>query len=366
MKILPDSNALYGDDVKPWLDVPSWFVLRQSLERLGHSVHIPKVVIEEMIRRYGDNLRSESKRTREALGRLAKLLAWRLDDPLPKARVAEFISHYRNWLQDQTRDFVADYPRTTHEAVVVRDLSRRRPFDQEGKGYRDTLIWETVLELASRDNMPVALVTKDKDFVDRDRTLHADLQSDMRELGLEVGLVRVFATISEFVKEIVVPSLEELAELETALLEGRYPHLDLRNWFEAEFDTLFAHRDWYSWDLGLSSLYHEVGLASFNRNVAILNVEVRRVPSGELLIAFEPLFDCEFDFYIRKMDEDILAGLPTPDSPRILETYPTGDWYDYAVKVSKAVRVHAVVNVLYDETAHRVVSTEVTHVSVAP
>jgi hypothetical protein len=52
---------------------------------------------------------------------------------------------------------ILPFPRITHEAVVKRALQRRQPFDPEGKdGYRDTLLWESLIELTANDEVVFA------------------------------------------------------------------------------------------------------------------------------------------------------------------------------------------------------------------
>lgn len=54
-------------------------------------------------------------------------------------------------------------PIADHETIVDRAASRTPPFDSEGSGYRDTLTWLSVLDLAARGSS-VVLVSKDRDF----------------------------------------------------------------------------------------------------------------------------------------------------------------------------------------------------------
>ncbi len=69
-------------------------------------------------------------------------------------------------------------PAVTHEAVLERALSGRRPFDQDGRtGYRDALIWHTVLELA-QTTTNVVLVSNDGDFADSTGELLASLRDE--------------------------------------------------------------------------------------------------------------------------------------------------------------------------------------------
>lgn len=58
------------------------------------------------------------------------------------------VTSFRERLEAQF-DRILDYPDTQHEVLVSRAVTRIKPFDEEGEGYRDAMIWETVLELAS-------------------------------------------------------------------------------------------------------------------------------------------------------------------------------------------------------------------------
>jgi hypothetical protein len=64
-----------------------------------------------------------------------------------------------------------------------------RPFDQKGGGYRDSLVWASVLELAS-DGHDVALVSADLAFADKDGQLHPELAGEVEALSGSVELVR--------------------------------------------------------------------------------------------------------------------------------------------------------------------------------
>ena len=75
----------------------------------------------------------------------------------------------------------SNYPTNTHEEVVKRATSRRKPFDEKGSGYRDTLIWFNILELAGELDGRIYLVARDKDFRDNSGNLHDDLMDDLTD-----------------------------------------------------------------------------------------------------------------------------------------------------------------------------------------
>ena len=56
------------------------------------------------------------------------------------------------------------------EALLVRDLQRRKPFDDSGKGFRDALVWETLkaVVLASEAGDTIIFVTNNTRWPDPD------------------------------------------------------------------------------------------------------------------------------------------------------------------------------------------------------
>src|ERR1044072_1127960 len=77
---------------------------------------------------------------------------------------------------------VPGFPSVGHEEVVARALRREQPFDREGRdGYRDVLLWETVLELAGGED--VALLSHDlRAFADEEgEALSRRLASEAEE-----------------------------------------------------------------------------------------------------------------------------------------------------------------------------------------
>lgn len=76
---------------------------------------------------------------------------------------------------------IPDYADISHADIVTRDLKRRRPFQQNGKGYRDTLLWETIVRHYIAANALTLFVTQNvRDFCDTDDSLHKELLRDVR------------------------------------------------------------------------------------------------------------------------------------------------------------------------------------------
>jgi hypothetical protein len=81
---------------------------------------------------------------------------------------------YRAYLTERFNEVlgikVMDWPSVSHRELVARAVSRTPPFDQKGSGYRDSLVWADVAELA-KSGHDVVLASEDRIFADQDETL---------------------------------------------------------------------------------------------------------------------------------------------------------------------------------------------------
>ena len=112
-----------------------------------------------------------------------------------------------------------DLPETSPEVLLDRSLACRAPFDSRGRaGFRDALIWETIMELATRCE-PVVFITKDPDFLDPATRgqLHPDLIEDLVAAGLPGDRIRPVESLKEAVEQVVQPARELLDSLRARL-----------------------------------------------------------------------------------------------------------------------------------------------------
>jgi hypothetical protein len=96
---------------------------------------------------------------------------------------------------------VVQPPEVTHMTLVERAAFRRRPCDNQGDGYRDTLNWLTVLSLASEhpDEQIIWISDNTHDFgTDDGPELHEDLVADLSAVGAEKR-VRWIRTLPDLV-----------------------------------------------------------------------------------------------------------------------------------------------------------------------
>src|SRR5690606_30803250 len=110
-------------------------------------------------------------------------------------------------------------------SLVNRALARRRPFDAKGGvGFRDALIWESIIGCLMSDKpSEVVFITRNKRDFGEHGKLTEHLADDLENLGVGRSVVTVCEGLQRFITEQVKPSLETLEEIERRINEGNFP-----------------------------------------------------------------------------------------------------------------------------------------------
>jgi uncharacterized protein YeaC (DUF1315 family) len=182
----------------------AWRVLANAPSAWDIQIFLPEVAVLEAVagyqRRLTEALAGVSSWEKK-LGTLLGLtnLTKTLDNAL-KESAASYPDQFQSSLNELGAKILAP-PDVDHIQVVQRAVSRRRPCDQKGDGYRDTLNWLTVLALASQhpDDQIVWVSDNSRDFGSDDgTTLHEDLIRDLEAIGAQ-NRVRWIRTLADLV-----------------------------------------------------------------------------------------------------------------------------------------------------------------------
>jgi hypothetical protein len=215
--VVLDANALKRD--RFFSKHASRLLVREAREGRIRLV-IPEVVLDEAINLYREDVSKQQVNITRATLELRQLRA----DPgidVEALVVNEPLARYREFLGEiiaAAGATVAPYPSIAHTDVVDRALRRDRPFDPEGKdGYRDTLIWETIKQLARQHNHPIVLVSADPKAFSPGKdssSLHRNLLSELQALGVAEDRVTRLSDVKDFT-DAHIPNVEpERVEIE--------------------------------------------------------------------------------------------------------------------------------------------------------
>jgi len=196
-----DASVLHGDYA---LDRARLIRLLALAFVNGADVVIPKVVHDELCHQHRDELAKLRKELDAAAESAKRLLVFGSSPAMPQpsedyerlsaARIAELGIGVRH------------YPTLSHESIVARFYGGLRPMTCYAKGkehydagYKDLLIWHTVLELLGEGYSRVVLVSGNtRDFgAEGTSGLHADLLKDVREAGHGEEAVCLCTTLDE-------------------------------------------------------------------------------------------------------------------------------------------------------------------------
>jgi hypothetical protein len=212
MLVVLDTTAIMSD---PMCAGVAWRVLANARSMWDVQVYLPEVAVIEAVAGYQRRLaeamvsweRWEQKHGRP-LGLTDTMAA-------TEAALKEAASSYPAQLRaslDELDATVLAPPAVDHTVIVQRAASRRRPCDDHGDGYRDTLNWLTVVSLASQyPDAPIAWVSDNsRDFgKDDGPELHEQLTEDLAAVDAEKR-VRWIRTLPDLVLSLAAEHASEV------------------------------------------------------------------------------------------------------------------------------------------------------------
>lgn len=291
------------------------------------TVVVPELVIEEIVNRRREDAQEAERNLRKAQSDLAAVGAT-LEVPTVDVlgAVAEFRQRLVKMLTNGKVE-VRGLPSVGHDRLVRRALDRRKPFNSKGAGYRDALIWETVLAMADSPDTQVVLITNNwRDFGENKEgtQIADDLVEDLQAIGA-VDRVRLIPDLRAFKTEFVATETIAADELDEALnAEGsslRGQLFDaladrLRAYVFDRYDIRDRQHDW-DWE-HLSSEYPIVDAELDGATVGAVerlygvNIVAAQMFEDDMLFEFEAELDAEIEVELSVVEE----GKPfSPDEP---------------------------------------------------
>lgn len=195
------------------------------------NIVIPEIVFDETLNKHKEYLRTAGKNiveSTEQYNRIAlKEISITLEDDyeLEDAQYEKFLI---DLLRKNGNYPPHKYPEVPHKEVVRRAIARKRPFDSKGRnGYRDYLIWRSVLDIVEEASIMMPSETvhfiseNTKDFADeKDKNkLHPDLLEEMEQLQVDVEMLVYWPSLNMFIEKVVKPELMKI-DAEELLAQG--------------------------------------------------------------------------------------------------------------------------------------------------
>lgn len=199
MLIFIDTNIFFNH----WyLKAPLFELLANYVSNQRATVLVSEVVCEEVNAKFQSERSSAAKELTKAVHRATNFQS----DPKPAVVPALDEGYdFRSILKARFENIsVVPCDTVPHSLLVTRAINSVRPFRENEKGYRDSLMWLSLLEHLKTEHSNrgelVFINANSNDFFRTDTTgltLHADLEVDLSKAGFS-GRLRPFTSLKDF------------------------------------------------------------------------------------------------------------------------------------------------------------------------
>jgi hypothetical protein len=318
MKVIIDTNVFCADYR---MTGGTFRVFLQGLARIGAKCCVPEVVWDEVLANHRKSLKDTAAKIEHARSTWKQLTGKVLDVIPPAEDLTAASEEYRSFLSKRFRDegiALLPYPKVAHQTLVQRALSRRKPFTESGSGYRDSLIWETLLSLRVSEKGIVAFITKNSRDFGLAPNLHQDLLSDL-ESGKTVEL---YNALEQFTAARIIPHLERLEDVLRQIEKNTLVQFSLGAWIDKELEGILNENGHGCDFVGLEPGHGDARISVIKERGRITVDDVRLLPPADLLVLanvdlkVEVMVsadedDCEYYDDVRQFFGGDCSGSPT-------------------------------------------------------
>ena len=328
MHIVLDTNIIVSEGY----GTSRRFKLFLSVARtLNYSVYVPEIVIDEVVAKFSRVSECETRSLRKHMTNLSRMLSRSLSDPLDALDMAGQTECFRNRLLAQLCQAGVQklgYPSIPHRKVATRANSRKKPFDKKGSGYRDTLIWMTVLDLVPSVDAQIVLVSTDRAFQGKGTELDHQLIVESKGIANGTTEVALATDLNTLIGDYIRPNLQNVPWSDPLAILDQLTH-DAPEKLEEKIREEYAHRELDSSQIGLTWEFESPALQSISDFCSSdeINVVVNKLDDDQHLVKVGGNFTGEFDVFMLKAN-----WYAYEDDPRL--SLVDWDWNDHGVLVN--------------------------------
>jgi len=199
-------------------------IFSEVLSNIGATLVLPEVVLRETVNTMKHRLPQMTKEydgARYRLERYANAPGATVEIGVESTDVGERYQSFILGFLTNINSRVAPIPALDAEHLLNKAVAGKKPFaggKRGDKGFKDSLIWETVKNLVCESGRNrVAFVTGNStDFMDSDGELHPDLVEEVQNCS-RGSTIRLFLDTSKLVSEWMQPSFEYSSSVEGIL-----------------------------------------------------------------------------------------------------------------------------------------------------
>lgn len=250
------------------------------------TVGISQVSIFEIFKNHELDVTREIESFDKQIKNLNKHLVNKLPYSLIKDLPTEIVN-YQNYFQNQIDKYdikVFRTPNISHDEILKYSITQRKPFDSKDNGYKDFLIWVTIVETLKKSTRPVVLISNDSDF-SNGKLLHDDLLKHLKDNGIDHTRVTLCKSLSEF-NESYLKDVYDLVETKT-LFESPKKVREFYDYVQEEINQLSYNENLLEHNINLDPRFNSAYIEDlhFLDDFKILSLDI--VGTDSIAISFE-------------------------------------------------------------------------------
>ena len=238
--IVLDSNIIIRDF---WMKGQSFEYLRTHMF-IGHTLVIPEIVVEEVVNHFSKRADEviEKVRIDETPKSLAKFHRIYGETSIPAHSDPKLLTkRYEKFLFDTVEEcggFIAETPEIPQDLLISRSIQRKKPFSGGDKGYRDTLIWYTILSLLDKNTLLSFVTNNTHDFFAEDGKIHSELLAEAVTKLDNKEQIKFHKSLDEIIALFDSNGESSSDAFRRALISDGYQGFDIWFWVEENLHDL--------------------------------------------------------------------------------------------------------------------------------
>ena len=237
--IVLDANILISDF---WMSGPSFSYLQTHLF-LGHRPVIPEVAYLEARNQLKQRAETLLANRRAAGGgsqgntlRLLRLFNYQRQTARVRWDVEKLVIRWERHIKAVLRRFggmVLPSPSLKLAQLVQRSIARKKPFSQGDRGFRDTIIWLSTLDLAGPESRVSFVTSNTRDFFDSASSEpHPEIVAEAEDKLNGEWRMLFHRSLDEFIAHFDSDRSASAEALQRALISNTFGEFDLWHWLE--------------------------------------------------------------------------------------------------------------------------------------
>ncbi len=242
---IPDSTVFIGTG-RYHLSGDTFNSFAESLAQNAARFLVSEFTIKEVVAHHNQEFGSELEKAKK---KLAEFIDIDKNEHNIFALYRDAFENYEvNFRQKliQAGAEIIHIPSLNVTMLISRVLAGKKPFDKNGKGFKDAIFWECVRSIALKEQDAIYIISRDDGFRNPDKgsfSLHPDLVEDLISDGTHER-VFLYKEIEEFKQKHFLQNIQSLSPIEvTPPLREQLIHLLSVALELAQFNDSFIARD---------------------------------------------------------------------------------------------------------------------------